>query len=114
MREVLEETGCKVKIVKKLGTVLEERSNIPMKQVSSIYLSELIENTRQLHATQKEIDEGLTVEWMDIDGALKAVEDSYEKVLGDKYEDLYSAHFVVKRDTEILKFYKNCYNNSNE
>ncbi len=107
LREVFEETGCKVKIIKKLGTILEERSNINMKQISTIYLSELIEDTKELHPTQKEIDECLKVECMDVDDAIKAVRDSYGKVLGDKYENLYAAHFVIKRDTAILEFFKN-------
>ncbi len=106
LREVFEETGCRVKIIKKLGTILEERSNINMKQVSTIFLSELIEDTKELHPTQKEIDEGLKVEWMDIDDATKAVKDSYKKVLGDEYEDIYNAHFVIKRDLITLKYYK--------
>ena len=78
-----------------------------MKQISTIYLSELIEDTKELHPTQKEIDEGLKVEWMDVDDAIKAVKDSYEKVLGDEYESLYAAHFVIKRDIAILEFFKN-------
>ena len=104
-REIFEETGCKVKIVEKLGTILEERENIDMKQISTIFVSELIEDTKELHPTKKEIDEGLTVEWMEVGAALEAVRNSFELVLGDDYEDLYNARFVLKRDLAILEYY---------
>ena len=105
-REVLEETGCKVRIIDKLGTVYEERSNIDLKQFSTLFIAELIEDTGKLHPTQKEKDEGLTIKWMDLDNAINTIRDSYNKVLGDKYEDNYVAHFVIKRDLEILEEYK--------
>ena len=34
------------------------------------------------------------------------IKNSYNKVLGDKYEDNYVAHFVIKRDLKILEEYK--------
>ena len=104
-REIFEETGCRVKIVEKLGTILEERENIDMKQISTIFVSELVEDTKELHPTEKEIDEGLTVEWMEVGAALEAVKNSFELVLGDDYEDLYNARFVLKRDLAILEYY---------
>ena len=103
---MLEETGCKVRIIDKLGTVYEERSNIDLKQFSTLFIAELIEDTGTLHPTQKEKDEGLTIKWMDLDNAINTIRDSYNKVLGDKYEDNYVAHFVIKRDLEILEEYK--------
>ena len=106
LREIFEETGCRVKIIKKLGTVLEERSNMDLKQISAIFVSELIEDTKKLYPTKKEIDEGLTVKWMDIDEAISAVKKSYDEVLGDEYEEVYGAHFVILRDAKILEFFK--------
>ncbi|MBQ1392629.1 MAG: NUDIX domain-containing protein [Lachnospiraceae bacterium] len=105
-REVFEESGCKVKIVKKLGTILEERSNIDMKQYSAIFVAELVEDTKELHLEQKEADEGMVVKWMDVDEALEAVKKSHDTVKADGYESLYNAHFVLVRDEKIIEAYK--------
>lgn len=105
-REVLEETGCKVRIMEKFGTAYEERSNIDLKQFSTLFIAELVEDTGTLHPTKKEKDEGLAIKWMGLDDAINAIGDSYSKILGDEYEDTYVAHFVIKRDLEILEKYK--------
>ena len=105
-REVLEETGCKVKIIQKLGDVYEERSSINQKQYSTVYLSELIEDTGKLNPTEKEINEGLTVKWASIEEAIEAVRDSYDSFEGNSPETTYVVHFIIRRDLEILKAYK--------
>lgn len=104
-REIFEETGCKVKITKKLGTILEERSNIKQKQFSTVFVSELVEDTGELHPTEKEIDEGLTIEWMSLDEAIKAVRSGFDNVVSDEYENTYVAHFIIERDLRILELF---------
>lgn len=105
-REIMEETGCEVNITKKLGTVIEERAGVNQRQVSSVFVSELIRDTGELNPTEDEIREGLTIEWMTVDDAEVALRESYDTVTGDSEEDVYVAHFVIKRDMKILEAYK--------
>ena len=105
-REIMEETGCEVSIKKKLGTVIEERTGVNQRQVSNVFVSELIKDTGELNPTEDEIREGLTIEWMDIDEAEKAISESFDTVTGDNEEDVYVAHFVIKRDMKILEAYR--------
>ena len=105
-REIWEETGCKVKIIKKLCTVKEERSSLDMKQTSVVFVSELVENTGEIHPDEEEIKQGLVLEWMSLDDAIDAVRNSFDVVLGDEKRSTYSAHFVIKRDLKILETYK--------
>ena len=105
-REIMEETGCKVKIVQRLGVVREERSQIDMKQTSAAFVAELIEDTGEIHPDADEIKKGLAIEWMDLDDAIVAVENSFTTVLTDPRRSIYRARFVLERDLAILKAYK--------
>ena len=60
-----------------------------------------------LHLTQKEIDEGAVLLWLDINYALFLIKDSLNNINASKYENLYHSRFIVKRDYEILKYYIN-------
>ena len=54
-REVLEETGCKVEIIKELGTTEEYKSLNNFKQISYVFVGKVLEDTKQLNVTQKDI-----------------------------------------------------------
>lgn len=104
-REIFEETGCKIRALKRLGIVREERDNINMKQTSTVFVAELAKDTKKLHLTEKEASEGMEVRWMSLAEATEAVRKSYDTVLVDNPEDLYRAHFVIMRDLKILEAY---------
>ena len=53
-REVAEETGCKVEIIKYLGVTEEYKYKNNFKQISYIFVSKVIEDTQKLNLTQKE------------------------------------------------------------
>lgn len=105
-REIMEETGCTAKIIKKLGEVKEERSSLNMKQTSAVFVAEVVENTGEIHPDEAEIAQGLVLKWMDLDDAIEAVRNSFDTVLGDEKRSTYSAYFVIKRDLSILEAYK--------
>lgn len=107
VREVYEETGCRISIVDELGVIEEEKSLDNFKQTSYIYVARVIDNTGELHLTQKEMDEGAVLLWLDINYALFLIKESLNNVNASKYEDLYHSRFIVKRDYEILKYYIN-------
>jgi len=108
-REVLEEAGCKVDIDACLGIIKEEKSQGNFIQTSYVYVAHVIEDTKQLNLTQKEIDEGSQLLWLNIDDAINTIKNCEDKLKPSKYEDVYHTKFIVRRDYTILKHYKNNY-----
>ena len=104
-REVLEETGCRIKIIDKLGIAEEYKSQSNFKQVSNVFLGQVIEDTKKLSITQKEKDEGAKLLWETPKRALELIIDCYDKLIKSDYESVYSTKFVVVRDRKILEYY---------
>ena len=104
-REVLEETGCKVEIINKLGTTEEYKTLDNFKQISYIFVGKVVEDTKQLNVTQKEKDEGAKLIWETPENALKVITESYDKLVASKYESVYHTRFIVLRDRKILEYY---------
>ena len=104
-REILEETGCEVEIIKELGTIEEHKSKDNFQQVSYIFVSKVTKNTNQLYLTDKEKDEGAKLLWKNENEALQLITDCYEKLIPSKYEDVYHTKFIVTRDRMILQYY---------
>ena len=104
-REVLEETGCKIEIINKLGTTEEYKTLDNFKQISYIFVGKVVEDTKQLNVTQKEKDEGAKLIWETPENALKVITESYDKLVASKYESVYHTRFIVLRDRKILEYY---------
>lgn len=104
-REVLEETGCKVEIMKELGTTEEYKTLDNFKQISYVFVGKVLEDTKQLHVTQKEKDEGARLVWETPENALKVITESYDKLVASKYESVYHTRFIALRDKKILEYY---------
>ena len=107
LREITEETGCEVEIVKELGIIEEHKSRDNFKQISYVFVSKVINDTKQLHLTNDEKDLGAKPLWVDVHNALELIENSYEKLVSSKYEDIYFAKFALIRDKEILQYHLN-------
>lgn len=110
-REVLEETGCQIEIVDFLGITEEYKSQDNFRQTSYVYVANVINDTGNFNFTQKEIDEGSKLLWLDINDALKLIKESENKLVSSKYESVYHTKFIVRRDYEILKYYIDNYLN---
>lgn len=108
-REVLEETGCIVRIVAHLGITEEYKGKSNFKQISNVFLGKVIEDTKQLNVTQKEKDEGAKLLWETPEKALELITDCYDKLVKSDYESVYATKFVVLRDRRILEYYINSY-----
>lgn len=104
-REVLEEAGCEIEVDDCLGTIIEIKSHDNYKQTSYVYVAHVTNNTGILNFTQKEIDEGAKLLWLDISEAMHLIKDSENKLVASKYENVYHTRFIVRRDYEILKYY---------
>lgn len=106
-REVLEEAGCVVEIDDCLGTFEELKSQDNFKQTSYIYVAHVTEDRKELNLTQKEIDEGSKLLWLDIEDAMEFIKESEDKLVASDYENVYHTKFIVRRDYAILKYYFN-------
>lgn len=108
-REVLEEAGCKVEVDDFLGIIREEKSQGNYIQTSYVYVAHVIEDTKHLNLTQKEIDEGAKLIWLNLDDAIQIIKDCEDKLKPSKYENVYHTKFIVRRDYTILQYYKKNY-----
>ena len=106
LREVLEEAGCRVQIDDFLGTIREERTYHNFIQTSHVYIAHVIEDTKHLNLTEKEIAEGGRLLWLDLDDAIKVIKDCESNLKASEYEDVYATKFIVRRDYNILMYYK--------
>ena len=106
-REILEETGCEVFNIEELGITIEEKGETDFCQISYVYKAQVLRDTKNLHLTPKEIDEGGELLWLNIEDAYKLIMECSDNIVGSKYESRYQTLFMVKRDALILKNYLN-------
>ncbi|PKK95675.1 MAG: NUDIX hydrolase [Tenericutes bacterium HGW-Tenericutes-5] len=107
IREVKEETGCILSSVREIGYIEEHKSQSNFKQISKVFIGECSKQNNFLNLTEKEKEEGGTLLWMDIDKALETMKNSFDNLIGSKYENIYITKFIVTRDIKILEYYKN-------
>ena len=108
-RETLEEAGCVIEINECLGTIEEIKSLDNFKQISYIYIASVTENTNNVRLTEKEIGEGAECLWLSIDDAMNKIKECEGKLLPSQYDgekSIYHTKFIVRRDYEILKYFK--------
>ena len=106
-REVLEEAGCKIDIIKEVGIIEEYRSLQNLKQISNVFIAKVIKDIHTLNLTDKEKSEGAKLLWLESKEALQLVINCYDKLLPSDYDDVYDTRFVVLRDRKILEYYIN-------
>ena len=104
-REALEEAGCEIEIISKLGIIEEYRSLNNLKQIDNIYLAKVIKNIHELNLDKKEEIEGAKLIWESPKDALKLIAGCYEKLKPSEFESVYSTRFVILRDKKILEYY---------
>ena len=105
MRETLEESGCKIEILEELGYIEEYRGKMNFKQISYVYVAKVIEDTKVLNLTQKEIDEGAEICWFKPQEAFDKISMCYDNIKASEYSSVYSTKIIIKRDMCILKRY---------
>lgn len=105
-REVLEETGCEVKIIDNLGITEEYKSLNNFKQISYVFLSKVLNDTKQLNLTDKEKNEGARLLWEVPEKALELITKCYNELVASNYGldgSIYATKFIVLRDRKILE-----------
>ena len=106
-REILEETGCEIEILKELGTIEENKSLDNFKQISYLFVGHVIKNNEILNLTEKEKAEGARLIWVNENKALELITNCFSELKESEYENLYHSKFIVMRDKFILEYYLN-------
>lgn len=95
-RELLEEIGCRAKVIKEVGIVIEYRDQFKLKQTSYCYLAKQTGAEQAPAFEESEISEGFEkVMASNIDQAIQTL----EKDTPDNYEGM----FIRLRDLRLLR-----------
>lgn len=94
-RECVEELGCNVDIGLEVGKILEHRDKINTDQESFCYLAKINGEKGEQKLVGYEIDDGFEPVWVEIDEAIRLVENSNP--------DTYDGPFIKIRDLVFLK-----------
>lgn len=93
-REMKEETGCDVEIIKEIGKVEEYRSKFHLYQTSYCYLGKILSKGTP-HFEPDEVEEGHQLVWMTLDESIEAIKN-------DRTND-YEGKFIQIRDLALLE-----------
>ncbi len=92
IRNVLEQTGCRIDPKRVIGATVEERTLIGYRQTTYVFYAEVTD-----------YQENNSVVWVSKDKALTLVATAYNDLDVDDARDLYQIKFQVKRDQLILE-----------
>ena len=101
IREVLEETGCEIKVEGEVGEIIEYRSAVSfnwkhnLKQISYCYWGKILTKDDTPHFTEEELSQGFTLVWLPLQKAITTIEN-------DKPKN-FEGSFIQKRDLCFLK-----------
>jgi len=96
MREILEETGCKCRVVEAIGCISENRSQHDFTHLNYYYLAEVEGEKGTPALTEKEKENGNEVMWFEPKEA--------ERILSMQEPINYQFSFIQRRDIEILQY----------
>lgn len=94
-REIREEVGCEINIVKEVGQIIEYRDEINLRQVSLCYLVDVVGDVGVPEFTPEEIEEETESLWVEPQEALRLIKESKP--------DIYVGKFCVIRDAILLE-----------
>ncbi len=101
LREVMEETGCQVKVKGEIGKIVEYRSATSfswqwnLKQTSYCYWGEVTAKDNNLAFTEEELSEGYQLVWLPLEKAIVVLE-------SDKPKN-FEGSFIKERDLTFLR-----------
>lgn len=94
-RELKEEIGCKVQIIKEVGKIIEIKNKYGQKQDSYCYVANVLSKCKSNLTKEEKEDLEIEVEWTKLDKAIKLFEQDNPKN--------YTAKFIRYRDLMFLK-----------
>jgi 8-oxo-dGTP diphosphatase len=97
IREVKEETGCEIKILKELGKIEEKRTHSKLHQISYCFLVVATKKGKP-QFTEEEIESGTKLIWLPINKVISKLKNSKNNSTKD-----YDGNFVTKRTIAIVE-----------
>lgn len=94
-RKMIEEIGCDIEVTGEIGQIDEYRSKFELLQINYCFMAKVKGDKKPPAFVENEIKDGFRIMWVDIDDAIKLLEN-------DATED-YAGKFIVMRDTIFLK-----------
>jgi 8-oxo-dGTP diphosphatase len=101
-REIQEEVGCSIEIIREVGVVIEYRGQMKkycarenILQISYCYIAQVAGEMGEPRFEKGEVAEGAIALWIAPDEALR--------ILESEHPQDYQGKFIVKRDAAILK-----------
>ena len=98
VREVREEVGCAIDIIREIATTEEFREKIGRHQITHFLLAS-VEGEKGLPQTTQADEQGIVIEWHTLDDAVKLLEKQKNEI---PYED-YNACFNVRTHLHVLR-----------
>jgi len=94
IREIREEVGCEIEILKEIGEIIEYKNDYNQKQTSYCFLAKVKGQIGATNFTKEEENVGFKLEWVTIEEAIRLFKESVP-------ED-YTARFIRLRDYNFL------------
>lgn len=94
-REMLEEVGVEIKLIREVGLILEYRNQFEQLQISYCFLAWVRRDHHITHFTQKEIQDGFELKWVPMYEAIQLIRSS-------EPQD-YVGEFIKRRDTIFIE-----------
>ncbi|MBW2990412.1 NUDIX domain-containing protein [Candidatus Woesearchaeota archaeon] len=94
-REVMEETGCTIKVKEPIGVSIEYKNQQEKIQVSYCYFADVVDDQQKPSFTKEETSQGFELKWAYFEQAIKLLENDQPKT--------YMGKFIRKRDIALLK-----------
>jgi len=102
IREVKEETGYDVEIIKMIGVIDDYRNRDKKHCICHCAVAKISGERQDQILTNSEKENGLHVKWFSTGDALELLENEYKKVLNGEIS-YYNTAFNIARDLEFLK-----------
>ena len=94
-REIMEEVGARISILKDIGCTIEYRNQFKQLQISYCFLAIVVGELANVNFTQDEVDDGFILEWYEIEDIIKIMEQDEPSS--------YVGKFINKRDLLFLR-----------
>jgi 8-oxo-dGTP diphosphatase len=95
IREVLEETGANIEVLKEIGSIAEYKDRMGILQISHCYTAKTIGEISKPVFNEKEIASGYKLKWLNPEEAINLMESDKPKS--------YEGNFVIYRDATFIK-----------
>jgi ADP-ribose pyrophosphatase YjhB (NUDIX family) len=96
-REIREEVGCDIEVLKEIGIVIEYREMHELLHISHCFSARVVGSLNGANLEQAEIDEGMSTVWM-------TAEDAVAKMVSDT-PNTYQGKFIIERELAFLREY---------